>query len=387
MRSGQRLRTISTVLLALVICPLIVFAAPYQLQSRSTGPPYTLNVVTHGHQKRDDRKCKGFNGDSDTYGLGIRIGLYFQWITSSIAYNFVPSEAVTMRGVNNCFQAAMFAGLLYVTITGGSNGHLHAVEAYLMLIFCMGGVCSGNSVDNHDHGGERESGDEKEIGGERESGGAKEISATAVKTRYAYLETSTLGGYVRLLLACGFIAYGLWFVFVGMDGMLDAYPDDCKYAFFLARLDLSGGFREFLKALFILVAIPALHALMGGTVSLARETRNFVFRQGWQGSANHSSIVLKPPSSPEPQDKTEASNDRLDWQHVMCRLLGAILSGTLFMFIIAVELTIRWNKIEEVQAIGSTGQLLPVIIGVGGVGRVLMRLISGLLEKVALRRK
>ncbi|RPB26915.1 hypothetical protein L211DRAFT_753567, partial [Terfezia boudieri ATCC MYA-4762] len=53
----------------------------------------------------------GFTGDADTYGLGIRIGLYFQWITSSIAYSFVPSEAITMRGVNNCFQAAMFAGL------------------------------------------------------------------------------------------------------------------------------------------------------------------------------------------------------------------------------------------------------------------------------------
>ncbi|KAF8456604.1 hypothetical protein BGX38DRAFT_1266354 [Terfezia claveryi] len=257
----------------------------------------------------------------------------------------------------------MFAGLLFITITKGLHGELHAVEAYLMLIFCMGGVCTGNSVDNvhdYDHGGGGESGD------------ARGIGSTVVETGYAYLETSTLGGYVRLLLACGFIAYGLWFVFVGIDGMFNAFPDDCKYAFFLARLDLSGRFREFLKALFILVAIPALVSLTKGAATLARATY-FIFNQGRQGEANTQTPL---PSIEIKTSSVSEYKEQPDSQHIITRLLGAILSGTLLVFIIAVELTIRWNKIEGVQAIGSTGQLLPVIIGVGGVVRVLMRLIS-----------
>lgn len=51
-----------------------------------------------------------FRGDQDTYGKGIRVGVYLQWMTSNLANNFVPDEAMTMRGVNTCFALANFAG-------------------------------------------------------------------------------------------------------------------------------------------------------------------------------------------------------------------------------------------------------------------------------------
>ena len=53
----------------------------------------------------------GFVGDNSTYGLGIRLGIYLQWIASSIAYHFVPEEAVTMRGVNTFFTLSNFIGM------------------------------------------------------------------------------------------------------------------------------------------------------------------------------------------------------------------------------------------------------------------------------------
>ena len=40
------------------------------------------------------------------------------------------------------------------------------------------------------------------------------------------------------------------------------------------------------------------------------------------------------------------------------------------MFIVAVELTLRWNDVKGVHDVGSTGQLLPLIIGISGLGRV-----------------
>lgn len=48
-----------------------------------------------------DEAC-GFEGDEGTYGRGIRLGLYLQWFTTSLADNFVPDEAIAMRGVNIC---------------------------------------------------------------------------------------------------------------------------------------------------------------------------------------------------------------------------------------------------------------------------------------------
>jgi len=48
-----------------------------------------------------DETC-GFEGDEAAYGIGIRLGLYLQWITTSLADNFVPDEAINMRSVNNC---------------------------------------------------------------------------------------------------------------------------------------------------------------------------------------------------------------------------------------------------------------------------------------------
>ncbi|KAF8465698.1 hypothetical protein BDZ91DRAFT_681402, partial [Kalaharituber pfeilii] len=248
--------------------------APQGPQDRSS---YSALVSTHGRQNNNEtasseERC-GFDGDQDTYGLGIRIGLYFQWLTSSLAYNFVPSEAVTMRGVNNCFQAAMFAGLLFVTITKGSE--LFAVEAYLMLLFCMGGVCSSTGDEGPSYWEDDENPQQR----------ARTIRG------YAYYDTTTLGSYVRLLLTAAFLAYGLWFVWVGMDGM--RHPPCSTYAFFFARVNLYNWFRTFLK-------------------------------KGHVG-----------------------------------------FGGALILFIVAVELTIRWNVIEGVDDVGSTGQLLPVILGVG----------------------
>ena len=175
---------------------------------------------------------------------------------------------------------------------------------------------------------------------------------------------------------------------MGMDGMLNAYPDDCKYTFFFTRIELSSWFRVFLKVILILSAIPVLVFLTSGTVNLARVTCDFIFRRGWHGITHYLPPELQANhQTPMPSIKLKASNERPRLQFDKLRLFNLILSGMLLIFIIAAELTIQWNKIKAVQAIGSTGQLLPVLVGVGCVGRVLIRLISDLLGEVALRKQ
>lgn len=291
----------------------------------------------------------------------------------------------------------MFAGLLYVTITKGWKHLLHPMEAYLMLLFCMGGVCSGTTeVDD-------------EVGEDRKS----RIGVAARKS-YAYLEASSLGGYVRVLLGCGFIGYGLWFLFLGMDAMHERFPHDCNYAFFLTRVDLFGWFRTFLKVLFVCATIPAALSFIFMTMSLVSAAWVFFLEGGWQGRVKLHKHSVSPSegqnvasskgkqsassegeprlsegeTAPSEDDNAEHSEDgKLGLQNIKLRKQNVGFSGALLLFILSVELIIRWNKIDGVGAIGSTGQLLPLIIGVGGVGRVVVRLVQDFLEELALTRR
>jgi hypothetical protein len=57
----------------------------------------------------------GFSGNSDVYGLGVRLGTYLQWLSSIIALNLSREEANFMYGMNVCYQLATLAGTIWVT--------------------------------------------------------------------------------------------------------------------------------------------------------------------------------------------------------------------------------------------------------------------------------
>jgi hypothetical protein len=106
MASASSLPLFVSVLLLLLTLIELSQAAPQLEQSLTASP---ASKTTTAPTASATSTC-GFKGDDNTYGLGIRLGVYIQWIISSIAYNFIPGEAVTMRGVNTCFTLANFAG-------------------------------------------------------------------------------------------------------------------------------------------------------------------------------------------------------------------------------------------------------------------------------------
>lgn len=292
--------------------------------------------------KRDEPEECGFSGDDNTYGLGIRLGVYLQWVTSSIAYNFVPEEAVTMRGVNNCFQAAMFAGLLFITITKGPE--LYAVEAFIMLIFCMGGVCSGHNP-------------------------TEKVTGSFEPKKYAYYRTTTFGRLIRILLGLGFCVYGVWYTFKGMDEM--KHPPCSTYVFFFARVNLYNWFRTFAKIMFTAHAIGfALMIIVGFSFIViafwGRADTVTVPEMGLDeiGSNDSGSGCRCSPSTASDRTRGGDSKSGSGFSKLS-------FSGALLLFITAVELMVRWNHIQGVDSLGSTGQLLPLIIGIGGMFRVI----------------
>lgn len=54
----------------------------------------------------------GFTGNSDFYGLGIRLGIYFQWLASLIANPLLKSERASMAGAYLTFSLALAVAVL-----------------------------------------------------------------------------------------------------------------------------------------------------------------------------------------------------------------------------------------------------------------------------------
>lgn len=82
-----------------------------------------------------DKHC-GFSGNSDLYGLGIRVGVYLQWISSQIAVFFRLEGSNDLSDGYLIFQLAMVIAILVLTSDGGA----HPVEIVVMLYMIWGGM-------------------------------------------------------------------------------------------------------------------------------------------------------------------------------------------------------------------------------------------------------
>ena len=83
--------------------------------------------------------CNGFAGNSDLYGLGIRIGIYLQWISSLSTNVLLPSGVSDSLDTNSIFLFAIFIAVANAT---NPPGGLHPAEALIMLQLCFGYLLS-----------------------------------------------------------------------------------------------------------------------------------------------------------------------------------------------------------------------------------------------------
>ena len=106
---------------------------PHHLLPRQT----TTTVITNENAQDAPRTSCGFDGDSDTYGLGIRVGVYTQWASGVIANWYVTEMAHTMRIRATLFQMAMTIALAFITIR---KPRPYAVDAMIMIVILLGSV-------------------------------------------------------------------------------------------------------------------------------------------------------------------------------------------------------------------------------------------------------
>ncbi|EXJ78227.1 hypothetical protein A1O3_09388 [Capronia epimyces CBS 606.96] len=269
----------------------------------------------------------GFQGDGDTYGLGVRLGAYIQWLTSILAYNLSEEEAAAMRGVNTSFQIAMLAGLLVITVQRGSS--LYAAEAYVVLLFALGGICSAATSPWKPKKRDR-------FGG------------------MSRLAPSNVGALIRISLGTTLCAYGLWYSFQGLDHMRQ---NRCsRFAFIFARVSLYGWTRTLLKVVFTLGSLAALVLVANNVLVVILDCYEWL--QNWTNADD------------DDQSTADAEINQPSWVTASISLLG------LGLLVVAVELTLAWNHVRGVYSCGSTGQLFPLVVGCSGLLRLVYKLVS-----------
>ncbi|KAH7165707.1 hypothetical protein EDB81DRAFT_780205 [Dactylonectria macrodidyma] len=142
-------------------------------------------------------------GNPDLYGIGVRIGLYAQWMATLLVTLFDPRSEGPYRVINLIMQCAIFLGLCIDSTNGGT-----AVGSVIAQILLCGSLSSltGNGIS---HAG-------------------------------------SFSGIFRVLFYTALSSYGCWFWFTGVDQMRT--PECSEEIVFFGRASINGPFRDFGKA-------------------------------------------------------------------------------------------------------------------------------------------
>ncbi|KAK5205936.1 hypothetical protein LTR41_008218 [Exophiala xenobiotica] len=133
-------------------------------------------------------------GNVDFYGLGVRIGIYTQWLSSWIANNFLAEEIIGTLETNSIFLLALFSTVFYYSIT---KMEIRAVDVLVIHQLCLGFIFSIMSLWGYRTMYYKTEGP----GGRRHFGG--------------------FGTHFRLILMSMITAYGVWF---WIEGVEDGLP-------------------------------------------------------------------------------------------------------------------------------------------------------------------
>jgi hypothetical protein len=242
------------------------------------------------------------------YGVGIRLGVYLQAAVTILAQTFAHPLANDMVKTGALFQFAMLVSLVYNT---ADNPDLYAIEALVIYLFSLASL--GVSTDALWDRPRQENFLEKRI----------------LPSGVAILRQTTV---------LGIDCFQVRFWFKGLEKLKRT---DCRAdTFFFARVDMYGSFRTFAKVFSMLLMIAVALAI-GSMVnrSLSEKKKSGVETDGIRG-------------------RMSSMNDR-----AYVRGVGPIIF--LVLIVLAVELTITWNGIRDVNSVNEVGQLIPLIIAVG----------------------
>ncbi|KAH6676802.1 hypothetical protein B0J14DRAFT_652208 [Halenospora varia] len=259
-------------------------------------------------------------GDSDTYGLGVRLGVYLQWVATLVAVTTRLRIASQIRTANTVLQLASLAGIFFLTF---KRQQVYAVEPLIVIYFSFGASWLLVFV-------------------------ALEIKGSINEAILRVLVYATMHGYIT------------WYFWHGIDTMLSS-PCGTS-AFFGNNVDLFGWFRT-LGKIFTAVGCP-VHAFL-----LLFHLPSLVWLR--YPILKPNLVCLEFESEIEKGDFYDGKE--IDFGVLFLWIAYAAFSLLFMIFMIAgAEMMIISNHITSMYRMDSTGQLIPVIMGAALLGTVIL---------------
>jgi hypothetical protein len=189
----------------------------------------------------------------DYYGFGVRLGVYFSWLSSYFANLLLPSEIAGSLDTNCIFLLALIASLFH----GSHDKQILQIDALVIMQLCSGFLFTSFS-----------------IWGYRTSYYQKEGPA-AIK------RFGGVGTHCRLVLVAAISVYGAWFWWAGVrHGLITSDDPECQklYTWLFAKLWVLGGIDKF----YIIVTIGCSIYYCSMVISALLAIFFNLFRVGWK---------------------------------------------------------------------------------------------------------
>ncbi|KFY97459.1 hypothetical protein V500_02052 [Pseudogymnoascus sp. VKM F-4518 (FW-2643)] len=288
-----------------------------------------------------------FSGNADMYGAGIRVGFYLQWLGTILASWIVRDEVPSMRMSRALFVFATFLALIIKT----AQDTLRPVEIYVVLLLCFGGYLYYVPL----YGWRI----------------LTRFNARLDPSRHPKVGNGPVYSVLNFGLMTAVSIFQAWF-WLGKIRNTD-FGACLEYGFLFSKVRLNTvwflAVNVVLNFLVLLISIGVLSIAavrIGNASRLSRQARGI--RRTLQ--------ELYGGQIPEgPNDERPSAVVVLEAAQSIIMLL---IASTV---IIATELTIRWNGIQDVGSVSDTGQMIPMIIGIGQVCRILYLGVFGNLDK------
>ncbi|EXJ70502.1 uncharacterized protein A1O5_06571 [Cladophialophora psammophila CBS 110553] len=277
------------------------------------------------------------SGNSDYYGLGVRMGIYSQWMTSWIANNFLCEEIIGSLETNSIFLLALFSTVFFYSVR---KDQIRVVDVLVIHQMCVGFLFSIMSLWGYRTMYYKTEGP----GGRRHFGG--------------------FGTHFRLILMSMITLYGVWFWAKGIDVLS---PCDRRTACGGLQLSFFGPLRvESWVTRGINLAMAIVAALYYAVMAIVAGIAGVVYvMRKWKRKADNWELIEHPDS-----DVSLNKRELTIWY--IC--LSSFNMFWIVSSIINIELTLSLNHMSNVlgkSAVVGAGQLIPLAIGMISLVRVL----------------
>ncbi|KXJ85747.1 hypothetical protein Micbo1qcDRAFT_209695 [Microdochium bolleyi] len=288
---------------------------------------------------------------TDYYGLGVRLGIYFSWLSGWLANTFLSSGISGASDTNTIF---LFTLLIAMTVDSNMD-KLFQIDGLILMQLCSGTIFGILSVWGY---------------------------RTRLYREYGPRAIGLFGSYgthIRLMIGLAVSVFGFWFWTFGLsgraavmgpgDGVIPENKEECKilYTWLFVALEADGAIRWVYRVISagcmlyfgVMVIVSSLAAWF--TIDRLAAKSAHLLPSRWAGSAQHHKQRLARPVYVTGFTSTELT-------HIFIVLRVANLVWLLFSAIM-IEFTLNANHIHSVLGKQSDnplqlpGQLLPFLVG------------------------